>query len=139
VSAKAGSGCALIPVGSVAKALGVASIPATTEAATTLRAPIIAHQGCRYVAGAVGAGWDVNTYSPGTAPTAALVAVEVSKIPGAKQTTISGLLAYVVEEQLPTGIQEQVGMYKGDQVVGIISHGKTGASVAIAQLIAAAI
>ena len=135
-SAKAGAGCALIPLAEVASALGVASITSSTEAVTALHAPIIAHQGCRYVAGAAGAGWDVNTYT--VAPPQALIAAEVAKVPGAKATTIDGLPAYTAPIPGVTP-EEEVSVYKGTQALVVLSHGKTGASVAIAQLILAAI
>jgi hypothetical protein len=135
--AKAGTGCALIPLTAVANVLGVASIGSATEAATTLHAPITAHQGCRYVAGAAGAGWDINTFSTGATPQA-YVAAEMAKVPGAKQTTIDGLPAYTIT--LPVGVaSEEVAIYKGQEDIVILTHGKTGASVALAQLIAAAI
>ncbi|HEY0869309.1 MAG TPA: hypothetical protein VGD55_02830, partial [Acidothermaceae bacterium] len=135
-SAKAGAGCNLVPLAAVASALGVASITSSTEAVTTLRAPIIAHQGCRYVAGAAGAGWDLNTFS--APPPPALIAAEAAKIPGAKATTIDGLPAFTAPIPGVTP-EEEVSVYKGSQSLVIISHGKTGASVAIAQLILAAI
>lgn len=135
-SAKAGAGCNLVPLAAVASALGVASITTTTEAATTLHAPIIAHQGCRYVAGTAGAGWDINTFS--TPPPQAFIAAEIAKVPGAQQTTIDGLPAYTAPIPGPTP-EEEVSVYKGAQALVVLSHGKTGASVAIAQLILAAI
>jgi hypothetical protein len=135
-SATAGAGCALISVDAVAKILGVASISSTTEAVTTLHAPIIAHQGCRYVAGAAGAGWDVNTFT--VAPPQAFIAAQIAKVPGAKQTTIDGLPAYTAPIPGVTP-EEEVSVYKGTQALVVISHGKTGASVALAQLILAAI
>jgi hypothetical protein len=135
-SAKAGAGCALIPLSAVASALGVASIASTTEAVTTLHAPIIAHQGCRYVAGAAGAGWDINTFS--IAPPQAFIAAEIAKVPGAKETTIDGLTAFTAPIPGATP-EEEVSVYKGTQALVVIAHGKTGASVALAQLILAAI
>jgi hypothetical protein len=135
-SAKAGAGCALIPVDAVAKVLGVASISSVTEAVTTLHAPIIAHQGCRYVAGGAGAGWDINTFT--TPPPQALIAAEAAKVPGAKQTTIDGLPAFTAPIPGATA-EEEVSVYKGAQALVVLSHGKTGASVALAQLILAAI
>jgi hypothetical protein len=134
--AKGGKGCTLIPQAAVASVLGVASIASATEAVTTLHPPIVAHQGCRYVAGAAGAGWDINTFS--TPPPQALIAAEIAKIPGAKQTTIDGLPGYTVT--LPVGVAaEEVSVYKGTQAVVVTTHGKTGASVALAQLLVAAI
>jgi hypothetical protein len=136
-AANGAKGCALIPVASVAQVLGVGSIASTTEAVTTLHAPIIAHQGCRYVAGAAGAGWDINTFT--APPPQALIAAEVAQIPGAKQTTIDGLPAYTATI-LPGGsAEEEVSVYKGAQAVVVVSHGKTGASLALAQLLLAAI
>jgi hypothetical protein len=135
-SAKAGAGCALIPLAAVASALGVASIATATEAVTTLHAPIIAHEGCRYVAGAAGAGWDLNTFS--IAPPQAFIAAEIAKVPGAKQTTVDGLPAFTAPIPGATP-EEEVSVYKGTQALVVIAHGKTGASVALAQLILAAI
>ena len=134
--AKAGAGCALIPVDAVAKVLGVASISSVTEAVTTLHAPIIAHQGCRYVAGSAGAGWDINTFT--TPPPQALIAAEAAKVPGAQQTTIDGLPAFTAPIPGATA-EEEVSVYKGAQALVVLSHGKTGASVALAQLILAAL
>jgi hypothetical protein len=134
--AKGGTGCTLIPQAAVASVLGVASIASATEAVTTLHPPIVAHQGCRYVAGAAGAGWDINTFS--TPPPQALIAAEIAKIPGAKQTTIDGLPAYTAP--LPVGVAaEEASVYKGAQAVVVTTHGKAGAAVALAQLLVAAI
>jgi hypothetical protein len=134
--AKGGKGCSLIPQAAVASVLGVASITSATEAATTVIPPIVAHQGCRYVAGAAGAGWDINTFS--IAPPQALIAAEIAKIPGAKQTTIDGLPGYTVT--LPIGVAaEEASVYKGTQAVVVSTHGKAGAAVALAQLLVAAI
>jgi hypothetical protein len=135
-AAAGGKGCALIPVAAVAQVLGVASIGTVTEAVTTLHAPIIAHQGCRYVAGAAGAGWDLNTFT--TPPPQALIAAEIAKVPGAKQTTIDGLPAFTAPIPGATP-EEEVSVYKGAQALVVLSHGKTGSSVALAQLILAAI
>jgi hypothetical protein len=132
---KTGAGCSLIPLSAVASALGVASVTTKTYV-TTLHPPIIAHQGCQYLAGAAGAGWDINTFSTG-APPQALLAAEMAKVPGARQTTIDGLPGYAIV--LPGGTGEEVALYKGSQDIVILTHGKTGASIALAQLIAAAI
>ena len=135
-AANGGKGCALISVDAVAKVLGVASISSVTEAATTLRAPIVAHQGCRYVAGAAGAGWDLNTFS--APPPQALIAAEVAKVPGAQQTTIDGLPAFTAPIPGATA-EEEASVYKGDESLVILSHGKPGAAVALAKLILAAL
>jgi hypothetical protein len=135
-AAKTGTGCTLIPLTAVASALGVASVTTKTYV-TTLHPPIVAHQGCQYLAGASGAGWDINTFSTG-APPQALLAIEMAKVPGAKQTTIDGLPGYAIVLPGGTG-EEEVALYKGQQDIVILTHGKTGASVALAQLIAAAI
>jgi len=131
-----GKGCALISLDAVAKALGVATIASTTEAVTTLHPPIIAHEGCRYVAGAAGAGWDINTFT--TPPPQALIAAEALKVPGAQQTTIDGLPAFTAPIPGATP-EEEVSVYKGTQALVVLSHGKTGASLALTQLILAAI
>ena len=136
-TAKAGTGCSLIPLTAVANALGVASV--TTQVhPTTLHPPVVAHQGCQYLAGAAGAGWDVNTFSTTGAPPQALLAAQMAKVPGAKATTIDGLSGYAIVLPGGTG-EEEVALYKGQQDIVILTHGKTGASVALAQLIAAAI
>jgi hypothetical protein len=135
-AAKTGTGCTLIPLTAVASALGVASVTTKTYV-TTLHPPIVAHQGCQYLAGASGAGWDINTFSTG-APPQALLAIEMAKVPGAKQTTIDGLPGYAIVLPGGTG-EEEVALYKGQEDIVILTHGKTGASVALAQLIAAAI
>lgn len=136
-TAKAGQGCSLIPLTAVATALGVASV--TTQVhPTTLHPPIVAHQGCQYLAGADGAGWDVNTFDTTAAPPQAFLAAQMAKVPGAKPTTIDGLAGYAIVLPGGTG-EEEVALYKGHQDIVILTHGKTGASVALAQLIAAAI
>lgn len=136
-TAKTGTGCSLIPLTAVASALGVASV--TTQVhPTTLHPPIVAHQGCQYLAGAAGAGWDVNTFDTTAAPPQAFLAAQMAKVPGAKPTTIDGVSGYAIVLPGGTG-EEEVALYKGHQDIVILTHGKTGASVALAQLIAAAI
>jgi hypothetical protein len=50
-------------------------------------------------------------------------------------TTVDGLLAYAIP--LPTGpTAEEVAFYKGQEAIIVTTHGKAGASVALAQLIA---
>jgi hypothetical protein len=132
---KTGTGCTLIPLTAVASALGVASVTTRTYP-TTLHPPIVAHQGCQYLAGAAGAGWDINTFTG--APPQGLLAAQMAKVPGAKQTTIDGLSGYAIVLPGGTG-EEEVALYKGQEDIVILTHGKTGASVALAQLIAAAI
>jgi hypothetical protein len=134
-AAKTGTGCTLIPLTAVASALGVASVTTKTYV-TTLHPPIVAHQGCQYLAGAAGAGFDINTFTG--APPQGLLAAQMAKVAGAKQTTIDGLSGYAIVLPGGTG-EEEVALYKGQEDIVILTHGKTGASVALAQLIAAAI